>query len=232
MNKLPIDANQLAAVVLFGNPFHISGAPQNRCSGASSFQYYLMSSSSNWLIKQHWIYFGTDLWFRACFNVCAFHSIRVRSANLRLLLSMGHGLPDDRNCSATLEVRRVARRGQSGRLCVISTPTQVRQKLQLSHSPDWARRTTKTSLSKHLARIALVHCMLRNFLYALWGYALDKGGFNTPPKSALTRHCVAALTVNSIYPIHSFCSTDNLTLNHSNPLLFITVYVVLNFALL
>lgn len=33
MNKLPIDANQLAAVVLFGNPFHISGAPQNRCSG-------------------------------------------------------------------------------------------------------------------------------------------------------------------------------------------------------
>lgn len=180
-----------------------------------------------------------DLWFRACFTVCAFHSIRVRSANLRLLLSMGHGLPDDRNCSATLEVRRVARRGQSGRLCDISTPTQVRQKLQLSHSPDWARRTAKTSLSKHLARIALVHCMLHNFLYALCGYALDKGGFNTPPKSALTRHCVAALTANSIYHIHSFCSTDNLTPNHSNPLLFITVYVVgyilltyLNFAFL
>lgn len=28
-----INTNQLAAVVLFGNPFHTSGAPQNRCSG-------------------------------------------------------------------------------------------------------------------------------------------------------------------------------------------------------
>lgn len=31
--KLPIPSNKIAAVVLFGNPYHKANAPQNRCSG-------------------------------------------------------------------------------------------------------------------------------------------------------------------------------------------------------
>ncbi|KAH9471991.1 hypothetical protein MJO28_002150 [Puccinia striiformis f. sp. tritici] len=33
MSKLPIAADKVVALVMFGNPFHTPGAPQNRCSG-------------------------------------------------------------------------------------------------------------------------------------------------------------------------------------------------------
>jgi len=33
MNRLPVPADKVVAVVLFGNPYHIADAPQNRCSG-------------------------------------------------------------------------------------------------------------------------------------------------------------------------------------------------------
>jgi len=33
MNRLPIPADKVVAVVLFGNPYHTAHAPQNRCSG-------------------------------------------------------------------------------------------------------------------------------------------------------------------------------------------------------
>lgn len=33
MSQLPIGADKVVAAVMFGNPFHTPGAPQNRCSG-------------------------------------------------------------------------------------------------------------------------------------------------------------------------------------------------------
>ncbi|OAV89041.1 hypothetical protein PTTG_28836 [Puccinia triticina 1-1 BBBD Race 1] len=34
MKELPISADKVVAIVLFGNPFHTPNAPQNRCSGS------------------------------------------------------------------------------------------------------------------------------------------------------------------------------------------------------
>ncbi|POW22736.1 hypothetical protein PSHT_00932 [Puccinia striiformis] len=69
MSKLPIAADKVVALVMFGNPFHTPGAPQNRCSGVNRR-------------------------LRDGFTICESHAIRVRLTNLRLLQTMGPSLSE------------------------------------------------------------------------------------------------------------------------------------------